>query len=925
MAEAIVSVTVQKLGEFLLEEPLFLFGIGDQVKQLQDELKRLRCFLKDADEKQRKSERVRNWIAEIREAAYDAEDLLEAFFLKAESKKGKGIKKVFRRLSCIMSEAVSLHSVGSEIREITTRLTKIAASMKDYGIKEAMDGESLSLFDSLREQRQSFPYAVEHNLVGLEQSLEKLVNDLVSGGEKLRVMSIYGMGGLGKTTLARQVFHHSIVRRHFDRFAWVYVSQECRRRHVWQEILLNLSYKDENQRILSLRDEQLGEELHRFLKRTKCLVVLDDIWGTDAWDGLKHVFPHETGSNIVLTTRNKEVALYADPRGVLHEPRLLTHEESWELLEKISLQGRDNLEPMLVKKLEEIGKQMAIKCGGLPLAITVLGGLLAMKNTLNQWQRVQENITPYVSNGGSSNGSKSMMVADVLSLSYEDLPAHLKQCFLYFAHYPEDFEVHVGTLVSYWIAEGMVMPVKHTEESGMTVEDIGQDYLEELVKRSIVMVGKRDIVTSEVMTCRMHDLMREVCLQKAEQESFVQVVDSRQQEEDEALRSLLTNTSRRISVQIHGGAEEHRIERLYMSSQCRSLVYLMKNQGSQWTLLGKVSFRKMKLLRVLDLEGAQIKGGKLPDDVGDLIHLRNFSLRLTNVKEVTSSIGNLTLMITLDLFVKGKLYIPDVIWKLKRLRHLCMPSELDPRTKLDLSTLRNLQQLWDFPVGQCNPRDLLAMMSLRRLSINLSSQNTDFEVVSSLSRVLKRLRGLTINVPCEPMPPPVDITQLVSAFANLSELELFLKLEKLPGEQSFSSDLGALRLWQCGLVDDPFLVLEKLPNLKILQLFEGSFVGSELHCSVNGFPQLHSLTLSQLENLEEWTVEDGAMIRLVSLELKCCKKLKSVPEGTRFLKNLQEVEIGNMTKAFKDKLASGGEDFYKIQHVPCVVFEYCDL
>ncbi|KAJ4882218.1 Disease resistance protein (NBS class) family [Raphanus sativus] len=241
MAEAIVSVTVQKLGEFLLEEPLFLFGIGDQVKQLQDELKRLRCFLKDADEKQSKSERVRNWIAEIREAAYDAEDVLEAFFLKAESKKGKGIKKVFRRVACILRETVSLHSVGSEIKEITSRLSKIAASMRDYGIKEAMDGESLScLFNSLREQRQSFPYAVEHNLVGLEQSLEKLVNDLVSGGENLKVMSICGMGGLGKTTLAKQVFHHCVVRRHFDRFAWVYVSQEFRRRHVWQEILLSL-------------------------------------------------------------------------------------------------------------------------------------------------------------------------------------------------------------------------------------------------------------------------------------------------------------------------------------------------------------------------------------------------------------------------------------------------------------------------------------------------------------------------------------------------------------------------------------------------------------------------------------------------------------------------------------------------------------
>ena len=79
--------------------------------------------------------------------------------------------------------------------------------------------------------------------------------------------------------------------------------------------------------------------------------------------------------------------------------------------------------------------------------------------------------------------------------------------------------------------------------------------------------------------------------------------------------------------------------------------------------MGKVSFRKMKLLRVLDLEGAQIEGGKLPDDVGDLIHLRNLSVRLTNVKELTSSIGNLKLMITLDLFVKGQLYIPNVYSK----------------------------------------------------------------------------------------------------------------------------------------------------------------------------------------------------------------------------------------------------------------------
>ena len=218
---------------------------------------------------------------------------------------------------------------------------------------------------------------------------------------------------------------------------------------------------------------------------------------------------------------------------------------------------------------------LIVRCGGLPLAITVLGGLLATKSTWNEWQRVYENITSYVSNGVSSNGSKNMLVADVLCLSYEYLPPHVKQCFLYFAHYPEDYEVHVGTLVSYCIAEGMVMPVKHTEAS-TTVEDVGQDYLEELVKRSMVMVGRRDIVTSEVMTCRMHDLMREVCLQKAKQESFVQVIDSRDQDEAEAFISLSTNTSRRISVQLHGGAEEHHIKSLsqvnYINPRSRSLV-----------------------------------------------------------------------------------------------------------------------------------------------------------------------------------------------------------------------------------------------------------------------------------------------------------------------------------------------------------------
>jgi hypothetical protein len=133
-----------------------------------------------------------------------------------------------------------------------------------------------------------------------------------------------------------------------------------------------------------------------------------------------------------------------------------------------------------------------------------------------------------------------------------------------------------------------------------------------------------------------------------------------------------------------------------------------------------------------------------------------------------------------------------------------------------------------------------------------------------------------------------------------------------------------LNLLGSKLTEDPMPTLEKLPNLRILRLQMDSFLGNKMVCLDKGFPQLKSLFLYDLPNLEEWEVVEGAMANLFHLEISNCTSLKTVPEGLRFITSLREMEIRSMLKAFRTRLEHGGEDYYKVQHVPSIAFRYCD-
>lgn len=441
-------------------------------------------------------------VAEIREAAYDAEDTVETFAFKVARRRRSGLQNILKRYACILSEFKALHEVGTEIDAIKNRISSLSTSLQSYNIKSIGEGESSgSRNERQRILRRSYSHVVDEDTVGVEGNVKILVEQLVDPDKRCSVVSIWGMGGLGKTTLAKKVYHHGAVRRHFDCFAWSSVSQQFNIRAVVQEILFKFMPPSPEQRkeIEKMGENEVLKRVYRIQEEKKCLVILDDVWTTEAWDMLRPAFPlQKVGSKILLTTRNKAVASHADPQGFLYQPKCLTEEESWELLQRRAFLRNDNGTDPTINNMEEMGKEMAKYCGGLPLAVVVLGGLLATNHTLYDWERIHRNIKSYLMRGKDNYKQQDSGVSDVLALSYQDLSYHLKSCFLYLAHFLEDYEIRTKSLVRIWVAEGIISKVGE-----QTMEDVAEGYLDELIQRCMVQVG-RISSNGRVKTCQLY-------------------------------------------------------------------------------------------------------------------------------------------------------------------------------------------------------------------------------------------------------------------------------------------------------------------------------------------------------------------------------------------------------------------------------------
>ncbi|BBG92555.1 Disease resistance protein CC-NBS-LRR class family [Prunus dulcis] len=516
-------------------------------------------------------------------------------------------------------------------------------------------------------------------------------------------------------------------------------------------------------------------------------------------------------------------------------------------------------------KKKDLGMKMLQHCKGLPLVIIVLAGVLARKNSIREWVRVYENVREYI-NRGIGHEEEYEGVSQVLALSYDDLP-------------PDFFVAAEG------IARVFSRQQRHS--LGETMEDIARDWLSELVERCLVQVGTSGS-TGTIKGCRIHDLVRDMCLLRAKEESFLQIK-----------YSLQENTSSMAAEATQLG----KIRRL--------AIYLDKNADMLVSSRDETNGHDFKVLRVLKVEGLQvITRVELPSEIGNMVHLRFLSVKRSEIKRFPPSLGNLVCLQTLDfrVLIYASMVIPNVIKKMKQLRHLYLPKKYRAKGKLELSTLGHLQTLYYFSSKYCVLKDVGRLTNLRKLRIGLSSslQNLE-EILKSSGSMLNRIRSLFVDVynnSCEE-----QAMQIVSS------------CRELPKELHNYPNLTKLELWRCGLKEDQMGILEKLPNLTILKLMGEVFEENTkiLVFSKGGFPSLQFLHVSNTHRITEWKVEEGAMPRLCRLEIEYCSRLTTLPDWLRYLTKLRELTFTGMGGEFHRRIEEDGEDFYKIQHVPSLV------
>ncbi|KAL3515654.1 hypothetical protein ACH5RR_022556, partial [Cinchona calisaya] len=529
-----------------------------------------------------------------------------------------------------------LDTIARDIKIMKIEALKIADNMLHGSEAQTVTKNSI-----LIASEHSSP-ALNEIIVGLDDEVKKIIDRLTRCSKKLDIVSIVGMAGLGKTTLANKVYNHPSISCHFHVRVWCCVSQVHSRHGLLTQILCSIASESPDQ-YQKKNEDDLAEQLYKHLKRNRYVIVLDDVWDIDAWSSIETSFPDDAnGSRILMTCRSHKLPLQIKLDSEPHPLRHLSDEESWELMQRWIF-GQMGCPPAL----NGVGMQIAKKCKGLPLTVVVVAGILASTEQ-DSWEEV-------------ANGLSSRTVVETehcmntIGLSYKYLPDYLKPCLLYFSAFEEDQEIPVRQLKLLWISEGFVQKTHQIKN----VEDVADNYLMDLIHRSLVMVSQERSLGG-VKACRIHDLVHEFCVVKAKEDSFLQIVPA----SNGLFPFSQLHSSHRLCIQFNR-LEELNPSRLFFP-HLRSLFYPFQRYWEYSCIFG--IFRICKLLRVLDLGRVDLDGN-FPRELELLVHLR-YLVITSQLESIPSAIANLSRLETFIIRDGGRVRLPNTIWTMKKLRHL---------------------------------------------------------------------------------------------------------------------------------------------------------------------------------------------------------------------------------------------------------------
>ncbi|KAK8450782.1 hypothetical protein SEVIR_6G091900v4 [Setaria viridis] len=715
------------------------------------------------------------------------------------------------------------------------------------------------------------------------------------------------MGGVGKTTLVRSVYEE--LDSLFQNRAWITVQRPFSVLSSLRSIARQLYGPNAGWEIETVGLEETINEITRLLGTRMCLIVLDDLTSTADWDLIINYL--EKTAVIVVTTREYKLARHCSRDGNVFKVEFMQDEDAFELFKRKVFKKDD--EPFSSSPdLKDEADLILKKCGGLPLAISVIGSFLSDKpKTRLEWRKLNSKL-------GISGPLQTMR--NILVRSYNDLPYHLKSCFLYMAIFPEDYNIKRKRLIRLWVAEGYSREMQH-----LTAEEVGDKYFAELLDRSMIMPAKKVThSTGKIFSCVLHDLIREICVSESMKEELVFTLE-------EGWSSNTKTKVRQLAISNNWKRDKDEFERTLDLSHVRSLTVF-----GEWMPFFITD--TMKFVRVLDLEDASGLTDHHLNQICQLVHLKYLSLRgCKDIFKMPESLGNLRQLHTMDIRGTYIFQLPSSFNKLRKLQqlhasawfkdeHKVGPSisnervteNLKRRDKLKLSFSydknfhfrgRNVSCVVQVPrgIGKLNAlrtlgyvrfghgkrnasvKELIGLTQLRKLELHGVDRTNCRDFWSAIAGH-NHLLSLSVNRDCVADDLDWHLGGSLSPPKFLENLKLWGRLVRVQEWVQQLQYLSKLQLHRSGLKKEAIKAIGNLPNLGILRFWKSSFVEGELTITWESFPSLILLDLRELDAVTIVEFQDGGMPKLERLQAAGWSKLHAFV-GLGYLQRLKEIQL----------------------------------
>ncbi|KAM0005426.1 putative virus X resistance protein-like, coiled-coil [Helianthus debilis subsp. tardiflorus] len=964
LVSALVSEVVRTLSDAAKEEFALFRAFNGDILALKEDFEQIQAVLEDAEEKQVKEKAVELWLRRLRSASLKVEDVLDEVKTEAllrrlhkEINIERGIKY---KVTALFSKFKFRVRAAHKVKAIRTKLDDIASKRLKFNLTSSDTSHvDLGVEGEMPNRETSSLILDSSKILGRDEEVEMVTRTICNkdigkydNGE-IRVYGIWGMGGLGKTALAQLVYNHERVDQYFDLKCWAYVSENFQVKEIIKGIITSI---DKSECTLTHLDV-LQESLQSKLREKKFLIVLDDVWAEEnekeKWERLSGTLScGAEGSIVVMTTRSERTCRMMAKVGELrHQLGCLSEANSWLLFKKHAFaQGRVGDD---VRKLEPIGREIVVKCKGLPLAVKTLGSLMWSKSSSNDWQRVKDsNLWNLQENN----------VLPALKLSYDNLAPHLKRCFSYFCLFPKGHELKKDELIFLWVANGFIPPKEETDNLYV----IGEEIFNCLIWKSLFEKGSK--YGDGIDRCKMHDLvhdmarhvMRHDCLviEPACNEDGIpnEVLHLSSSCPDKKLilssEDLGKLTSLR-SIFMFGEGDEGFISQLFNHVYVRVLHLAFTKL---WTL--PESICKLKHLRYLNLSMSSIEA--LPESI---MYLQNLQVLILcycrRLRKLPESICKLRYLKYLTLIGSGIIVLPDGLKdmiSLQRLdiNHCFSLGHLPP----GIEKLTSLRMLPRFPVGKergAKIRELgdlnllegeLKIEGLKNVGGLSEAKSANLICKTNLSMLALTWSNMCINwEESTPERFPYIEEEVLEGLEPNPSLEI-LKVENYMGKTISPSWMDNLR----NLVEIVFCEcknteclppLGRFPSLRVIQLMSmhslKCFHDDDINMSVDNNDMF--ICLQRLEIIGCWKlislpdylpkledIELKGCVKLISLpcnlpsirkmKFEYCDGLLSLPDEIQSFKDLNKLDIRRCKHLSKRCKRNTGEDWHKISHIP---------